>query len=111
MKLTLEMTLNHALEDETIAALRGETGCKDQISDMRDNYLEAVAAIREAHEGALEAAKIAQARAREEAELEDARGSPVDRHAGGNNDRDGDAYDEAEWDSDADYDVPDDDDW
>jgi hypothetical protein len=111
MKLTLDMTMNYVLEDETIAALHGETGYEDQISDMADNYLEAVGAIREAHERALEAARIARARAREEAELEDAWGSPVDRHAGGDDDWDGDDYDEAAWDSDADYDVPDEDDW
>ena len=110
MDLAFDVSMNFVLEEETIEALHGETGYEDQISDMADNYLEAVASIKEAQERALEAARIARERAREEAALEDAWGSPVGVHAG-NDEWNEDGYDDAAWDSDADYDAAGEDDW
>jgi hypothetical protein len=108
MKLTLDLRMNGVLEEDTIAALRGDDGYEDQIEEMAEKYLDAMAVIKEAQERATVAARIARERARAEDEYESSWGSPVAMRA-----RDNDSkweYDKEEWDSDADYDVPGEDD-
>jgi hypothetical protein len=108
MKLTVDLTMNHVLEDDTIAALCGLDGYNDQIADMADSYLDAMEIIREAQERGLAAARIATVRANAQAELDAAWGAPVPSR-GRTDDR---WNSDEEWDSDADYDMlGEDDDW
>ena len=79
MKLSMDMTMNHVLEDDIIAALHGEEGYDDQLADMAEVYLDALEVMREARERALEASRIASARAKAEAEREAAWGAPPPR--------------------------------
>jgi Leucine Rich repeat len=103
MNLTFDMRMNDVLEEDIVAALHGESEFEDKISEMAENYLDAVEVIREAQQRALEAARIARARARAETERDEAWGTPVGVRASG----DGwDDYDGDEWESDAHYDPP-----
>ncbi len=76
MKLSMDMAMNHVLEDDIIAALHGEEGYDDQLADMAEVYLDALEVMREARERALEASRMASARAKAEAEREAAWGAP-----------------------------------
>ncbi|KAG7349264.1 leucine rich repeat LRR-containing protein [Nitzschia inconspicua] len=100
--LTFDMRMNEVLEEDIVSALHGEAGFDDKISEMAENYLDAVEVIRETQERALVAARIARARAKAAAAIDDAWGSPVGLHAVDDGLED---YDK-EWDSDADYDPP-----
>ena len=112
VKLTMDLRMNDVLEEDTIAALRGDDGYESQIDDMAEQYLDAMEVIKQAQERAKEAARIARERARVAAEYEAAWDAPVAMRA---RDDDGDDrwdYEEEAWDSDADYDVPgEDDEW
>ena len=103
IKLTMDMTMNNVLEEDTIDALNGGSGYNDQLSDMADSYLDALEILREARERALKATRMAAARARADAERESDWGSPPPdsrRHS-----RDDEVYrDDDEWDSVSDFD-------
>jgi len=68
MQLTLDMAMNDVLEDEFIAALNGDDD--DQLADMAEVYLDALEVMREARQRALEASRMAAARAKAMAERE-----------------------------------------
>jgi len=76
MKLSMDMTMNHVLEEDIIAALHGEEGYDDQLADMAEVYLDALEIMREARKRALEASRMAAARARAQAEREAAWANP-----------------------------------
>jgi hypothetical protein len=109
MKLTLDMAMNHVLEEDVVAALHGKEGYEDQLTDMADNYLEALEVLRESQQRAAAAARAAAARMRAESEREESWGSPVAMRTRNNVDRWEDDV-EDEWDSDAAYDDPENDD-
>jgi hypothetical protein len=100
LNLTLDMKMNDVLEEDVIAALQSDAGYEEKISDMAESYLDAVEVIREIQKRALEAARNARARAKADAEMEEAWGSPVGLRAAGDGWDDG----REEWDSVADYD-------
>lgn len=93
MDLMMDVRMNNVLEDDTIAALRGDTGFESNLSEMAERYLEAVEALRIAHQRSIQAAKAATARMRAEEDMEAAWGATVEMSDAG-----------GEWDSDADYD-------
>lgn len=74
MKLSMDMTMNHVLEDDIIAALHGEDD--DQLADMAEVYLDALEVMREARQRALEASRMAASRAKAQAERESAWAAP-----------------------------------
>ncbi len=74
MQLNLDMAMNDVLEDEFIAALHGEDD--DQLADMAEVYLDALEVMREARQRALEASRMAAARAKATAEREAEWASP-----------------------------------
>jgi hypothetical protein len=75
---------------------------------MADNYLEALEVIRESRERAAAAARMVAERMRAEAEMEESWGSPVAMQSRDYDDTWEDNGGEDEWDSDADYDPPED---
>jgi hypothetical protein len=106
LNLTLDMKMNAVLEDDVIEALQSEAGYEEKISNMAERYLDAVEVFREAQERAMEATRIARARARADAEMEEAWGSPVGVRAAD----DGYYHGGDAWDSDGDSDLLEDDD-
>ena len=74
MKLSMDMTMNHVLEDDIIAALHGEDD--DQLADMAEVYLDALEVMREARQRALEASRMAASRVKAQAERESAWAAP-----------------------------------
>lgn len=108
MNLTLDMVMNHVLEEDMVAALHGTVGYEEQLTEMADNYLEALGVLRESRERAAAAARAAAARMRAEAEMEQSWGSPVAMRSRDYDDTWEDNSGEDEWDSDADYDLPED---
>lgn len=96
LNIHVDVKMNDVLEEEMVAALRGDEEFHSNLVEMAEQYMEAMEALRMARKRALEAARAAAARMRAEAEMEVAWGTPVDM----DNDDD---YDE-EWDSDAGYD-------
>jgi len=76
MKLSMDMAMNDVLEEDTIAALQGEEGYDDQLEDMAEVYLDALEVMREAKKRALNAARMAAARAKARAEKESSWGAP-----------------------------------
>ena len=99
MTLSMDMAMNHVLEDETIAALHGEEGYDDQLVDMAEVYLDALEVMREARERALKAARMAAARAKAQSERESGWGAPPPPSSRRNSDAYGGVWseDEDDW--------------
>jgi hypothetical protein len=93
MDLSMDVRMNQVLEEEWVAALRGDPDYKSNLNEMAERYLEAAEAINIARERSIHAAKVAAARMRAEDEMEGAWGAPVEM-----------GEEDDEWDSDADYD-------
>lgn len=108
MDVIIDVRMNNVLEEDTIAALRGDPAFQSELNEMAERYLEAMAALRIARQRSMEAAKVARTRMRTEKDMEDAWGADVPM--GDENDFGGDLGDDAEeaWDSDADYDQAED---
>jgi hypothetical protein len=100
LNIHVDVKMNDVLEEEMVAALRGDEEFHSNLVEMAEQHMEAMEALRMARKRALGAARAAAARMRAEAEMEDAWGTPVDMY-------DNDDYDEA-WDSDAGYDEQED---
>ena len=75
MQLSMDMALNHVLEDSIVAALQGEDGYDDQLADLAEVYLDALAVMREARQRAVRAARLAAERAKLQAERDSAWGA------------------------------------
>jgi hypothetical protein len=93
MDLSMDVRMNQVLEEEWVAALRGDPDHESNLNEMAERYLEAAEAIKIARERSIHAAKVAAARMRAEDDMERAWGAPVEM-----------GEDDDEWDSDADYD-------
>jgi hypothetical protein len=66
------------LEEDTVAALRGDKDFKGQLSDMAERYLEAMDALQASRQRAVEAAKVARHRMKAEEEIENAWGGDLE---------------------------------
>jgi hypothetical protein len=97
MDLSMDVRMNQVLEDEWVAALRGDPDYESNLNEMAERYLEAAEAIKIARGRSIHAAKVAAARMRAEDELKGAWGAPVEM-----------GEEDDEWDSDADYDSEED---
>jgi hypothetical protein len=99
LNIQADVSMNNVLEDDMVMALQGDKDLESDLVEMAEKHLEALEQIREARKRAVEAARAAADRIRAEAEMEGAWGSAMDM---------GDvydvSYDEDVWDSDADYD-------
>ena len=111
MKLTMDMAMNHVLEDDTIAALQGEEGYDDQLADMAEVYMDALEVMREARERALKASRMAAARVKAQAERESAWGAPPPGSRRNDDYQawsDGDEEEDENWDNDYNRDLEED---
>lgn len=76
INLKIDLIMNNVLEDDTISALRGQSGYADRLAEMAENYHDAADILREARERRLRATRIAAARAKADTEIEMAWASP-----------------------------------
>jgi len=75
MELSMDMAMNNVLEDSIVAALHREDDHDDQLADMAEVYLDALAVMREARQRAVRAARLAAERAKLQAERDSAWGA------------------------------------
>ncbi len=105
MDMMIDVEMNNVLEQDTVAALRGDLSFQSDLNEMAERYLEAMEALKIARQRSMNAAKIAQSRMQMEREREDEWGEamamgddfPVGYAEYDNNNEDA-------WDSDAEYD-------
>ena len=78
MDTRIDVAMNNILEDDTVAALRGDTEYEGQLSEMAERYLEAMEALQASRQRAVEAAKVARHRMKAEDEMENAWGGDLE---------------------------------
>jgi hypothetical protein len=77
MDINIDVQMNNILEEDAVAALRGEKKFEARLSNMAECYLEAMEALRVSRHRAVEAAKVARQRMRAEQDLDDGWGGDV----------------------------------
>jgi hypothetical protein len=93
MDLVMDVRMNNVLEDEMIASLRGDPDYESKLAEMAERHMEDMEVLRAARQRSLGAARAAAARMREERSMEASWDAPA-------------GFDSEAWDSDADYDDP-----
>jgi len=110
---SIDVVMNNILEEDTVAALRGEKAYECHLNEMAERYLEAMEALQSSRQRAADAAKATRQRMRAEQEMEDSWGGG-DFEMGGDGDDDDFGYpdddDDQGRDSDADYEREEDED-